>query len=120
MGPFSPWQLAILVVVLVLLFGAKKLPDAARSLGRSMKIFKAETKGLREEDGADSTAETSSEPASAASSSDPDMRQLPTTQASATRTDKSEDASADEQIADLQRQLNEMKGNADEPHRNAS
>ncbi|SNR79157.1 sec-independent protein translocase protein TatA [Haloechinothrix alba] len=119
MGPFSPWQLAILVVVLVLLFGAKKLPDAARSLGRSMKIFKAETKGLREDDGADSTAGASSESAAPAAS-DPDMRQLPTTQASATRTDKSDGTSSDEQIADLQRQLNEMKGNADEPHRNAS
>jgi sec-independent protein translocase protein TatA len=34
----------------VLLFGAKKLPDAARGLGRSLRIFKAETKGLRDDD----------------------------------------------------------------------
>ena len=47
----SPMQLAVIALVVVLLFGAKKLPDAARSIGRSMKIFKAETKGLREEDG---------------------------------------------------------------------
>jgi sec-independent protein translocase protein TatA len=38
------------VVVLVLLFGAKRLPDAARSLGRSLRIIKAETKGLIDED----------------------------------------------------------------------
>jgi sec-independent protein translocase protein TatA len=38
------------VVVLVLLFGAKRLPDAARSLGRSLRIIKAETKGLVDDD----------------------------------------------------------------------
>jgi sec-independent protein translocase protein TatA len=38
------------VVVLVLLFGAKRLPDAARSLGRSLRIIKAETQGLINED----------------------------------------------------------------------
>ncbi len=46
MGALKPWHIAILVVVLVLLFGAKRLPDAARSLGRSLRIIKAETKGL--------------------------------------------------------------------------
>ena len=35
------------MVVLILLFGAKRLPDAARSLGRSLRIIKAETRGLR-------------------------------------------------------------------------
>ena len=46
MGALRPWHIAIFVVVLVLLFGAKRLPDAARSLGRSLRIIKAETKGL--------------------------------------------------------------------------
>jgi sec-independent protein translocase protein TatA len=46
MGALKPWHIAIFVVVLVLLFGAKRLPDAARSLGRSLRIIKAETKGL--------------------------------------------------------------------------
>ncbi|WP_374202916.1 twin-arginine translocase TatA/TatE family subunit [Saccharothrix sp. S26] len=36
--------------MIILLFGAKKLPDMARSIGRSAKILKAETKGLRSED----------------------------------------------------------------------
>lgn len=45
-----PWHIAVLVVVLVLLFGAKKLPDAARGLGRSLRIIKAETKSLRDDD----------------------------------------------------------------------
>lgn len=44
------WELVLILAVLVLLFGAKKLPDAARSLGRSMRIFKSEVKGLHEDD----------------------------------------------------------------------
>jgi sec-independent protein translocase protein TatA len=56
MGALRPWHIAILVVVLILLFGAKRLPDAARGLGRSMRILKAETKGLAE-DNVDGKAE---------------------------------------------------------------
>ena len=41
MGALSPWHWAILILVLVLLFGSKRLPDAARSLGKSMRIFKS-------------------------------------------------------------------------------
>jgi sec-independent protein translocase protein TatA len=50
MGALRPWHIAVLVVVLVLLFGAKRLPDAARSLGRSLRIIKAETRGLADDD----------------------------------------------------------------------
>lgn len=50
MGAARPWHIIVLVVVLILLFGAKRLPDAARSLGRSMRILKAETKGLADDD----------------------------------------------------------------------
>ena len=50
MGALKPWHIAVLVVVLVLLFGAKRLPDAARSLGRSLRIIKAETKHLTDDD----------------------------------------------------------------------
>ncbi len=42
----SPWKLLIIAVVLIILFGGKKMPDAARSLGRSMRILKAEVKDL--------------------------------------------------------------------------
>src|SRR4028118_1809233 len=44
------WELILILAVFTLLFGAKRMPDAARSLGRSMRIFKAETKGLRDDD----------------------------------------------------------------------
>ena len=42
----SPWKVLIVAVVLIVLFGSKKLPDAARSLGRSMRILKAEVGNL--------------------------------------------------------------------------
>ncbi len=44
----SHWLLLILVVIL--LFGAKRLPDSARALGRSLRIFKSEVKELNKED----------------------------------------------------------------------
>ncbi|MFD7656378.1 Sec-independent protein translocase subunit TatA [Actinosynnema sp. NPDC059797] len=47
MPNLGPTELIIIAVVIILLFGAKKLPDMARSIGRSAKILKAETKGLR-------------------------------------------------------------------------
>lgn len=50
MGALRPWHIILLVVVIVVIFGSKRLPDAARSLGRSMRIMKAETKGLMDDD----------------------------------------------------------------------
>ncbi|MDP9823016.1 sec-independent protein translocase protein TatA [Nocardioides massiliensis] len=46
----GPGEIAIIVGVLVLLFGAKKLPELARGSGRALRIFKAETKGLMTDD----------------------------------------------------------------------
>ena len=46
----QPWHVIILVVVIIVVFGSKRLPDAARSLGKSMRIFKSEVKELHSED----------------------------------------------------------------------
>jgi len=43
-------HLLIILLVILLLFGGKKLPEAARGLGRSMRIFKSEVKEMREDD----------------------------------------------------------------------
>jgi sec-independent protein translocase protein TatA len=57
MGELSPWHLLILAAVFVILFGSRKLPDAARSIGRSMRILRAETtKGMNEDESADRSA----------------------------------------------------------------
>ncbi|HEX4189717.1 MAG TPA: Sec-independent protein translocase subunit TatA [Marmoricola sp.] len=48
----GPSELLIILAVVVLLFGAKKLPELARGSGRALRIFKAETKGLTDDDDA--------------------------------------------------------------------
>jgi sec-independent protein translocase protein TatA len=58
MGNLRGYEWIILLLIVLLLFGAKRLPDTARGLGRSLRIFKAETKGLRDGDGEDDTTET--------------------------------------------------------------
>ncbi|MUM18772.1 MULTISPECIES: Sec-independent protein translocase subunit TatA [unclassified Mycobacteroides] len=47
MGGLQPMHWVIVIVVFALLFGAKKLPDLARSLGKSLRIFKSEVKELQ-------------------------------------------------------------------------
>lgn len=49
-GALSPSHWLIILVVLLLLFGAKRLPDTARGIGRSLRIFKAETSALSEDE----------------------------------------------------------------------
>jgi sec-independent protein translocase protein TatA len=49
MGQIGAPEIIIVALVILALFGYKKLPDAARAIGRSARIFKAETKGLRDE-----------------------------------------------------------------------
>ena len=48
-GALSPSHWLLIIVVIALLFGAKRLPAAARGLGQSMRIFKAETSALADE-----------------------------------------------------------------------
>ena len=49
-GAMSPTHWLLVLLVLVVLFGAKKLPEAARGLGRSARILKSEVSGLHEDD----------------------------------------------------------------------
>src|SRR4051812_2778220 len=49
-GSIGTPEIILVLLVLVLLFGAKKLPDLARGSGRALRIFKAETKGLMDDD----------------------------------------------------------------------
>jgi sec-independent protein translocase protein TatA len=46
----SPWKILIVALVIIVLFGSKKLPFAARSLGQSMRILKKEVQGLHEDE----------------------------------------------------------------------
>jgi sec-independent protein translocase protein TatA len=46
----SPWKILIIALVILVLFGSKKLPDAARSLGKSMRILKTEVNHLHDDE----------------------------------------------------------------------
>jgi sec-independent protein translocase protein TatA len=79
----SPWKILIVAVVLIVLFGSKKLPHAARSLGQSMRILKREVQGLHEDEtvpGGPAQAEASSStatgfpPAELAAAPQPDQQ----------------------------------------------
>jgi sec-independent protein translocase protein TatA len=89
-GLFAPWHIIILVVVLVLLFGAARLPRAAMSLGRSMRIFKDEVQGLTKD-------------SSSAANPPPDATALP----AAPALDPTQ-----QQLADLQRQVEDLQRQA--------
>ena len=50
MGGLGPLEIGLIILAILLLFGYKKLPDASRSLGRSLRIFKGEMKGMKDDD----------------------------------------------------------------------
>ena len=57
-GLFEGWHLIILLVLLVVLFGFKRLPDAARSIGRSMRIFKSEVEEMKNDGKSSASSDT--------------------------------------------------------------
>jgi len=52
MNSLRPWHLLVLALVFIVLFGAKRLPDSARSLGRSLRIFRSEINEMKNDDAA--------------------------------------------------------------------
>ena len=54
MGSLGPLEIGLIILAILLLFGYKKLPDASRSLGRSLRIFKGEMKGMKDDDASQS------------------------------------------------------------------
>jgi sec-independent protein translocase protein TatA len=96
----APWHIIILVIVLVLLFGARRLPGAAESLGRSMHIFKKSVQGLSPDD---QTTAANPPEATAALSAPPDATQQQL-------------LDLQRQVADLQRQSSSVSnGQAEQP-----
>jgi sec-independent protein translocase protein TatA len=79
MGWEAPWHWVVLAIIVIALFGYKKLPDAARSLGRSMRIFKTEIKGMGEDDAAREASK--SKPAATTPAAPPAIEPAPTAQA---------------------------------------
>jgi len=104
----SPWKILIVAVVIIVLFGSKKLPDAARSLGRSMRILKKEVSNLHEDE---------PDPASQGSTS---ATQFP--QAQLTAPSPAPSADQQSQIDALQQQIRDLQRSAtmDTPPANAA
>jgi sec-independent protein translocase protein TatA len=55
----SPWKIIIVALVIIVMFGSRKLPDAARSLGKSMRILKAEVSSMHDDEPSAPAAATS-------------------------------------------------------------
>ena len=47
---FQVWHMIVLLVLVLIVFGSSKLPDIAKSVGQSMKVFKKDIKELRDDD----------------------------------------------------------------------
>ena len=60
------WEIVIILGILLLLFGAKRLPDMARSIGQSARVFKGEMKGMKGDDAAKAPADPPATPPAAA------------------------------------------------------
>jgi sec-independent protein translocase protein TatA len=98
----SPWKILIVAVVIIVLFGSRKLPDAARSLGKSMRILKTEVQGMHEDDEpATPPAVVQAAPPAATAQLQAPAASTPDTQA---------------QIAALQAQLNTLQQQAVAPN----
>jgi sec-independent protein translocase protein TatA len=65
------WEWLIIIGVLVLLFGAKRLPEMARSVGQSARVFKGEMKGLKDDEGRNTAQGAPHSPARPAAPAEP-------------------------------------------------
>ena len=92
----SPWKILIIAVVIIVLFGSKKLPHAARSLGQSMRILKREVQGLHED-------EPESAPQTGTSAPQFKQPELTATPAPAPADQQAQIDALQQQIRDLQR-----------------
>lgn len=84
------WEIILILAVILLLFGAKRLPDAARGLGRSMRIFKSEVKAAQDDDGNSPPQQIQATPGevSAQPPASPPPASQPTAQPGSTDTDR--------------------------------
>ena len=89
----EPWHLIIVLVVVFMLFGAKRMPDTARALGKSLRILKSETRALKEdfkegvngEESAGTANATAQKTIKAAPGETAGARQVPVTEPEATK-----------------------------------
>lgn len=72
LGGLQGWHLLIVLAVILLLFGAAKLPALAKSMGQSARVFKGEMKAMKEDDAASASSTAAESPSAKDSSTDPE------------------------------------------------
>ena len=98
---FDSWpKILIIAIVVLVLFGSRKLPDAARSLGRSMRILKAEVQGMHDDDTPSTPVQGTFQPSA------PAQAQIQATPAQA---QSAQTGYAQAQIDALQKQLSDLQ-----------
>jgi sec-independent protein translocase protein TatA len=97
----SPWKILIIAAVIIVLFGSKKLPVAARSLGRSMRILKSEVSSLHDDDEAENAEATARPPVAPQQIAAPAPAPAPMPVAAEQPTSQAQIDSLQQQIRDL-------------------
>lgn len=114
----SPWKILIVAIVIIVLFGSAKLPAAARSLGRSMRILKSEVSSMHDDEDEAKDQSPVAAPAQLTATA-PAPAPAPAAPAAtdeawqATSQQVAEGAAHQARIDSLEQQLHELKGSAD-------
>jgi sec-independent protein translocase protein TatA len=112
----SPWKILIVAIVIIVLFGSAKLPAAARSLGKSMRILKTEVSSLHDDDDDETKAGQTTPAQLAAASAAPAPPAAPPAPAATSQPSTeqvAENAAHQARIDSLEQQIREMKESAD-------
>jgi sec-independent protein translocase protein TatA len=106
----SPWKILIVAIVIIVLFGSAKLPAAARSLGRSMRILKSEVSSMHDDEDEAKSGQAPAQLAPAAPAAAPFTQQ---TVDQVSVDPAAENAAHQARIDSLEQQLQELKQSAD-------
>jgi sec-independent protein translocase protein TatA len=111
----SPWKILIVAIVIIVLFGSAKLPAAARSLGKSMRILKTEVSSLHDDDDETKAGQTTPAQLAAASAAPapPAAPPAPAATSQPSTEQVAENAAHQARIDSLEQQIREMKDSAD-------
>ncbi len=109
----SPWKILIVAIVIIVLFGSAKLPAAARSLGRSMRILKSEVSSMHDDEDKDGQSPVAA-PAQLTATAPAPQRTIDEVPAPQRTIDEVVDGAAHQaRIDNLEQQLRDLKDSAD-------
>ena len=111
----SPWKILIVAILIIVLFGSAKLPAAARSLGKSMRILKTEVSSLHDDEDETKAGQTTPAQLAAASAAPaaPVAQAAPVAASQPSTEQVAEGAAHQARIDSLEQQIRELKDSAD-------